>query len=170
MTGFRLNAQRVAMRYFVAPLAIGAACPPAADAACPDLAGSYMCDYDGDTHPTHALGIRQEIRSGNTVYTFDGSDEWQISFTADGDVHATGDIADMRSSTLKGWCEGDRLKVERKGIFVDADDGKEIGKLALTYAMRLEGDVLVYDTTGLAEVEGQEVPTDETARCERTHD
>ena len=71
----------------------------------------------------------------------------------------------MRSSTLKSWCDGDSLKVERRGVFVDG--GKEIGNLELTYAMRLEGDVLVYGTTGFARVEGHEVPTDETVRCKR---
>jgi hypothetical protein len=153
-----------AWRYAAVPLVMAALYPMSAGA-CTDLAGSYICNDEGNTYP---LRLKQEVQSGKTVYSFDGVDNLQSPLTADGEIHKADDVESVRSSTLKGWCEDSSLKVERRGVFVD--DGKEIGKLEMNFVMHLDGDVLVQGRTGFASVGGREISVDATIRCERKLD
>lgn len=151
-------------RYSAVPLVIAALSPMPAGA-CPDLAGSYTCNDEGNTYP---LGLKQEVQAGTTVYSFDGLDNMRSSVAADGEIHKADDVASLRSSTLKGWCEGSSLKLERRGVFMD--DGKDIGKLEMNFVVHMDGDVLVQGRTGFISVGGREVSVDATIRCERKPD
>jgi len=73
---------------------------------CPMLAGSYSCPQrDGSTKTTT---ISQTEKDGVTIYDFKN-----FFLPADNQAHPIADSDNLKSTTLRGWCDEDvTLKVE----------------------------------------------------------
>lgn len=123
--------------------------------ACPNLAGSYTCTFNNQSE---AITITQDQKDGVTIYQYNGGD-----LRADNQVYSIPDDESLKQATVRGWCEGESLKINVIGKYYS--QGSYFGDLNMTLDNSKVGDNLRQITSGNVKNDGGNYPINADVTC-----